>query len=126
MSHFFSSRTTADFSGMAIIHLAEHAAFVLMGDSVSPVKIRRHLPDQSATVHAALYFLIFVSWARANDIECFYFEAFDESLKANYEGPQGAHWGTWDKDGNLKSGVQNVFDNQSSEVHRTLIWYRNL
>jgi exo-beta-1,3-glucanase (GH17 family) len=62
--------------------------------------------------NAAFYFLNFVSWARANDVPYFYFEAFDESWKAAYEGPQGAHWGIWDKDGNMKPGMQAVFDNQ--------------
>jgi len=60
--------------------------------------------------NASFYFLNFVSWARANNVPYFYFEAFDESWKAVYEGPQGACWGIWDKDGNLKPGMQDVFD----------------
>lgn len=60
--------------------------------------------------NAAFFFLNFVSWARANNVQYFYFEALDESWKANYEGPQGAHWGVWDKDGNLKPGMDAVFD----------------
>ncbi len=60
--------------------------------------------------NASFYFLNFVSWARANNIKYFYFEAFDEEWKANYEGPQGKCWGIWDKDGNLKNGMQDVFD----------------
>lgn len=63
--------------------------------------------------NAAYYFLSFVSWAQANSIDYFYFEAFDEQWKASYEGPQGAHWGVWDKDGNIKSGMEVVF---SSEI----------
>jgi exo-beta-1,3-glucanase (GH17 family) len=59
--------------------------------------------------NASFYFLNFVSWARAEDVSYFYFEAFDETWKAAYEGPQGAHWGVWDKDGNLKPGMQDVF-----------------
>jgi exo-beta-1,3-glucanase (GH17 family) len=62
---------------------------------------------------AAFYFLNFVSWARALNIDYFYFEAFDESWKAAYEGPQGAHWGVWDKFGNLKSGMDRVFNNET-------------
>ena len=38
-----------------------------------------------------------------------YFEAFDESWKAKYEGSRGAYWGLWDKDGNLKACMQDVF-----------------
>ena len=63
--------------------------------------------------NASFYFLNFVSWARANDVQYFYFESFDESWKAKYEGPQGAHWGIWDKDGNLKPGMQEVFDGKT-------------
>jgi exo-beta-1,3-glucanase (GH17 family) len=55
------------------------------------------------------YFLDFVSWAKNNNVYFFYFEAFDESWRANYEGSQGAYWGLWDKTGNLKSGMSIVF-----------------
>ncbi len=60
--------------------------------------------------NASDYFLNFVSWADANSVNYFYFEAFDEAWKAFYEGPQGAHWGVWDQYGNLKEGMQAVFD----------------
>jgi exo-beta-1,3-glucanase (GH17 family) len=63
--------------------------------------------------NASFHFLNFVSWARAEGVDYFYFEAFDESWKAAPEGPQGAHWGVWDKDGNLKPGMQAVFDGQT-------------
>lgn len=63
-----------------------------------------------STENASFYFLNFVSWARANNVPYYYFEAFDESWKAAYEGPQGAHWGIWDKNGILKPGMQDVFD----------------
>lgn len=63
--------------------------------------------------NASFYFLNFVSWARANNVQYFYFESFDESWKAKYEGPQGAHWGIWDKDGKLKPGMQDVFDGKT-------------
>lgn len=77
--------------------------------------------------NAAFYFLNFVSWARAEGVSYFYFEAFDETWKADYEGPQGAHWGVWDKDGNLKPGMQDVFygmtipDNWSGAVGGTAV-----
>ena len=63
--------------------------------------------------NASFYFLNFVSWARANNVQYFYFESFNESWKAKYEGPQGAHWGIWDKDGKLKPGMQDVFDGRT-------------
>ncbi len=65
--------------------------------------------------NASFYFLDFVSWAHANDVDYFYFEAFDESWKAAYEGPQGAHWGIWDKDGMLKSEMERVFNGEFLE-----------
>jgi len=60
--------------------------------------------------NAARFFLNFVSWAEAEGVHYFYFEAFDEAWKAAYEGPQGAHWGVWDKDGTLKAGMAEVFE----------------
>jgi exo-beta-1,3-glucanase (GH17 family) len=66
--------------------------------------------------NAAQYFLQFVSWARASNIPFFYFEAFDEAWKANYEGPQGAHWGIWDENGVLKPYMQPVLAGQSTSI----------
>ena len=63
--------------------------------------------------NAAFYFLNFVSWARANSVQYFYFEAYDEPWKAAREGPQGACWGLWDQNSQLKAGMQAVFDDQT-------------
>jgi len=63
--------------------------------------------------NAAFYFRNFVSWARAEGVDYFYFEAFDESWKASYEGPQGAHWGVWTEDGTLKPDMHVVFDGET-------------
>jgi len=38
-------------------------------------------------------------WAEQDDIEIFYFSAFDETWKVDAEGDVGAYWGLWDKDG---------------------------
>jgi exo-beta-1,3-glucanase (GH17 family) len=70
-------------------------------------QIEDAVPSQQ---NAAYYFLNFVSWARTNNISFFYFEAFDEAWKAVDEGPQGASWGIWNKNGQLKPGMQDVFD----------------
>ena len=35
-------------------------------------------------------------WAAAQQVDLFYFEAFDESWKSAQEGDVGAHWGLWD------------------------------
>jgi len=63
--------------------------------------------------NACRYFLNFVSWAKAQDINYFYFEAFDEPWKAGYEGPQGSSWGIWNESGTLKSCMQRVFDGET-------------
>jgi len=60
--------------------------------------------------NAAFYFQNFVSWAEAQGVDYFYFEAFDEPWKAIKEGSRGAHWGVWDKDGKLKPGMAEVFN----------------
>ncbi len=60
--------------------------------------------------NAGYYFLNFVSWARANNVEYFYFAALDETWKVAHEGPQGANWGIRDKNGILKPGMLSVFD----------------
>jgi exo-beta-1,3-glucanase (GH17 family) len=63
--------------------------------------------------NAAFYFENFISWARAEAVDYFYFEAFDESWKSAYEGPQATHWGLWDADGTLKPGMQAVFEGET-------------
>ena len=60
--------------------------------------------------NAGQYFVNVVSWARANDVDIFYFEAFDERWKVRHEGPQGACWGIWDEDGNLKQWMRKTFE----------------
>lgn len=52
--------------------------------------------------NAIKYFINAQMWSREEEIEMFYFSSFDESWKVSNEGDVGAHWGIWDKDGNLK------------------------
>ncbi len=51
---------------------------------------------------AMRYFIDTQKWARQDDIEVFYFAAFDEAWKVGAEGDVGAYWGLWDKDGKAK------------------------
>ena len=47
--------------------------------------------------NASFYFRNFVSWARADQVKYFYFEAYDEPWKATPPAqPQEAHWGSVD------------------------------
>jgi exo-beta-1,3-glucanase (GH17 family) len=63
----------------------------------------------ASSENAALFFLNFVSWAKAEDVDYFYFEAFDEPWKAANEGSQGAHWGIFDTEDVLKPGMERAF-----------------
>jgi len=49
---------------------------------------------------------------RADNLPYFYFEAFDEPWKIK-EGSVGLHWGIWDSNGVMKSGMQAVFDGKT-------------
>ena len=48
--------------------------------------------------NALKYFINAQRWARKEDIDMFYFAAFDEAWKVGTEGSVGAFWGLWDKD----------------------------
>ncbi len=52
--------------------------------------------------NAIRYFINAYQWADEEDIEIFYFSAFDEAWKIEDEGDVGAYWGLWGKDRNLK------------------------
>ena len=52
--------------------------------------------------NAVKYFVDTCRWAEEDNIEMFYFSAFDEAWKVDAEGDVGAYWGLWDKDGNPK------------------------
>ena len=60
--------------------------------------------------NAAQYLLNFVSWARAKNVNYFYFEAFDEPWKGTEENPQEAHWGIWTSSYEMKEGMGQVFE----------------
>lgn len=48
--------------------------------------------------NALKYFINAQTWTRKEDIDMFYFAAFDEAWKVGTEGSVGAFWGLWDKD----------------------------
>jgi exo-beta-1,3-glucanase (GH17 family) len=67
-------------------------------------------PDQGSPFHGSVpstegamaYFVDTIRWAEAEDLEIFYFAAFDEAWKVGAEGDVGAFWGLWDKDARPK------------------------
>ena len=63
--------------------------------------------------NAALFAAQFFTWASANHIQAFYFEAFDEAWKATSEAPQEGHWGIWDTTGATKPGMDAFFNGQT-------------
>ncbi len=83
---------------------------VLVGETGWPScgnTIGQAVPSES---NAAFYFKNFVSWAEAQNVDFFYFEAYDEPWKSKYEGPQGACWGLWTRTKVLKSGMDQTFN----------------
>ena len=52
--------------------------------------------------NALKYFIDTCRWAHEDEIEMFYFSAFDEPWKVAAEGDVGAYWGLLDKDGKPK------------------------
>jgi exo-beta-1,3-glucanase (GH17 family) len=64
-------------------------------------------PDKGTAFHGAVpsmagamrYFVDTCAWAERDNVEVFYFAAFDEAWKVGAEGDVGAYWGLWDKDG---------------------------
>ncbi|MDJ0652634.1 MAG: glycosyl hydrolase family 17 protein [Xanthomonadales bacterium] len=59
-------------------------------------------PDRGAVPsyqNAIKYLVDAFQWAEEDDLEMFYFSAFDETWKVDAEGDVGAYWGIWDKDG---------------------------
>ena len=71
----------------------------------------------------SFYFLNFVSWARSNNIDYFYFEGLDSVWKS--QNPQlpvvESHWGVWDGSDNMKYGMEKVFNNNTMEDNWTLV-----
>ena len=67
-------------------------------------------PDRGSAFHGALpsvegamrYFVDTAAWAQQDQVEVFWFSAFDEAWKVGAEGDVGAYWGLWDKDGQPK------------------------
>ncbi len=57
---------------------------------------------EPSEMNAIKYFINAQLWSMEEDIEMFYFAAFDELWKISDEGDVGAFWGIWDQYGKLK------------------------
>jgi exo-beta-1,3-glucanase (GH17 family) len=121
LANYYPYWEGADVNGaMAWLH-ARHQRLVAAAGGKEVLVSETGWPSAGTTIadavpspeNAAFYFKNFISWARAERVDYFYFETFDEPWKAAYEGPQGAHFGVWDEDGNLKPGMQAVFDGET-------------
>jgi len=66
---------------------------------------------QPSPENAMKYFINAQEWAKANDIDLFYFSSFDESWKVVHEGEVGTRWGLWDKHEQPKFVSENVKSN---------------
>ena len=55
------------------------------------------------------------AFAEEMDINYFWFEAYDEPWKAEYEGEAGACWGLWDNEGQLKPESEEFFSGDIDE-----------
>jgi len=68
-------------------------------------------PPKGAAVpgdeNQARYLRAFIDWARAHNVQYFYFDAFDEEWKV-HEAGVGTHWGLYQQDGQVKPALSNL------------------
>jgi len=84
---------------------------VIIGETGWPSEGYPHGEAIPSLENACFHFLNFVSWARAENVSYFYFEAFDEPWKSEHS--WGPHWGVWFSNGTLKPGMERVFNNET-------------
>jgi len=64
-------------------------------------------PSQESAVR---YFVEVQKWVAHEKVPMFYFSSFDESWKARIEGEVGVRWGLWNKNEQLKYGVNHSLE----------------
>jgi len=73
---------------------------VIIGETGWPSEGEITLAAKPSPKNASRYFYEVQCWAARNDVNVFYFSAYDEQWKAP---PQfAAHWGVWESDGTIK------------------------
>ncbi|NNC38077.1 MAG: glycosyl hydrolase [Hyphomonadaceae bacterium] len=86
-------------------HRAVHAAKgkkVVIAETGWPTRGAPFGAAVPSSENALKYFLDTYDWAQTDDIDIFYFAAFDEAWKVEKEGDVGAYWGLWHSDGSSK------------------------
>ena len=68
--------------------------------------------NAGSPANQASYFGSFLALAEKLNIPTFWFEAYDEQWKSEYEGEAGACWGLWDSEEMLKEGLDEVFSGE--------------
>jgi exo-beta-1,3-glucanase (GH17 family) len=65
-------------------------------------------PEQASEDNQEVYFNDLLSWAKANNVTIFWFEAFDEDWKGDAGNASGAekHWGLFDLDRQPKKAAR--------------------
>ena len=75
---------------------------VIVGETGWPSAGEDMGPAHPSAQNAQRYLYEFAAWAGENGVRYFYFEAFDEPWKRQFEGELGAHWGLWTTELELK------------------------
>jgi exo-beta-1,3-glucanase (GH17 family) len=82
---------------------------VIIGETGWPSAGNRVGNAVASVPNAAKFFADFESWANANGVKSFYFEATDEKWKAQYGGTAEASFGIWYSNATMKDGMQAGF-----------------
>jgi len=77
---------------------------VIISETGWPSEGETKIAAKPSPMNAARYFYDVQCWAARNDVNVFYFSAYDEKWKAQVEyAPEyEAHWGVWEPDGTIK------------------------
>jgi exo-beta-1,3-glucanase (GH17 family) len=68
-----------------------------------------------SAVNQARYLRDFTNWAQQNNVQYFYFEAFDEGWKIQEHGV-GTHWGLYQQDGTIKPGLSGMLPSAATST----------
>ncbi len=82
--------------------LAAKGKKIVITETGWPSKGQAVLEAKPSADNAMKYFINAQQWAKAENIDLFYFSSFDESWKIHQEGVVGTQWGLWDKNEKAK------------------------